>query len=102
MQRQHTHLIEEECRLLQEELTRYRQNTAKLVDMHAELTVERNALRTKLAEANTRVSDCLREAAEDWKRINSLQTVAEQVEHLRAEREELLNQIAALTTEAKP
>jgi hypothetical protein len=68
--------------------------------MHAEITVERNALRTKLEEANTRISHCLHKAAEDWKRINSLQTVAEQVEHLRIERQELLKQVADLTAKA--
>ncbi len=102
MQRQHTHLVEEECRLLQEELSRYRQNTAKLVEMHGELTAERNTLRTQLAEANTRLSDCLRSAAEDWKEISSLKSIAYQVEQFRAERQALLNQIDALKAKAHP
>ncbi|MCQ2994001.1 hypothetical protein NLO95_07710 [Pseudomonas syringae] len=102
MQRQHVHLIEQECRLLQEELSRYRQNTAKLVEMHSEITAERNMLRTKLAEANTRVSECLRTAAEDWKRINSLKMIASQVDDLRIERQALLNQISALSVTAHP
>lgn len=102
MQCQHIHLIEQECRLLQEELSRYRQNTAKLVEMHSEITAERNMLRTKLAEANTRISDCLRSAAEDWARINSLQMVVSQVDDLRIERQTLLKQISALSATAHP
>lgn len=46
--KQHVHLIEEENRLLQDELSRYRKNMPKLVDMHNDVTVVRDKLRAEL------------------------------------------------------
>jgi len=43
-------LLIEECRMLQEDLTRYRQNLAKMVDLNAVATTERDRLRRQLDE----------------------------------------------------
>ena len=39
---QHAHLLEEECRMLNEELSRYRKNMAKLIDMQSGVSAERD------------------------------------------------------------
>ncbi|WP_342655038.1 hypothetical protein [Pseudomonas sp. F3-2] len=55
MMRQHIHLIELECQMLQEELSRYRKNVAKLIDIHNEVTIERDKLRAELKGASERI-----------------------------------------------
>ncbi|AVI85584.1 MULTISPECIES: hypothetical protein [Pseudomonas syringae group] len=78
MIRQHAHLINEENRLLRDEVARYRQHLAKLIDMHNTASVERDRLALKLRETESRVSDLLRSAAESWGKINSQQYVIDQ------------------------
>lgn len=82
MLRQHAHLVTEENLLLRIEINRYRNHVARLVDMHAQVTKERDGLRKELAEANGRISDLLRTACENWKTVNSLQYCLEQREAL--------------------
>jgi regulator of replication initiation timing len=82
MLRQHAHLVTEENLLLRIEVNRYRNHVARLVDMHAQVTKERDGLRKELADANGRISDLLRTACENWKRVNSLQYCLEQREAL--------------------
>ncbi|SHM46677.1 hypothetical protein SAMN05216593_10149 [Pseudomonas asturiensis] len=78
MIRQHAHLINEENRLLRDEVARYRQHLAKLIDMHNTASVERDRLSVKLRDAESRVSDLLRKAADSWGKINSQQYVINQ------------------------
>ncbi|MCD5996520.1 hypothetical protein KDX38_23300 [Pseudomonas sp. CDFA 602] len=78
MLRQHAHLISEENRLLQAEVTRYRKNLAKLIDMHNEASLERDRLRLKVRELESRVSQLLLDASNSWKEIHSLKGVIDQ------------------------
>lgn len=73
MLEQQSRLLIEEVRLLQEDLTRYRTNVAKLVDMNAEVTRERDKLRTELTAAKWQISKLNVAACENWKRFNTLQ-----------------------------
>ena len=73
MTRHHLFLVEQEVRLLEIELARYRNHVARLVDMHAKVSGERDDMRKQLAQANERISDLLRNDCETWKKINSLQ-----------------------------
>ncbi len=56
MLEQHAHLLEEECRMLNEELSRYRKNMAKLIDMHNTASIQRDKLRAELTAANDHIS----------------------------------------------
>lgn len=58
---QQSHLLAEERHMLQRDLSRYRKNMAKLIDMHEAVTAERGPLRITLKENETRLSGCLRE-----------------------------------------
>ncbi|MEE5046318.1 hypothetical protein V2J81_23450 [Pseudomonas alliivorans] len=78
MIRQHAHLVSEENRLLRDEVARYRNHVAKLIDMHNTVSLERDRLTVKLREADSRVSDLLHGACESWKTINSQQYVIDQ------------------------
>jgi regulator of replication initiation timing len=78
-------LLIEECRMLQEDLTRYRQNLAKMVDQNAIVTAERDRLRRQLDEHISELSKMRLSACEDWKSINRMKRVI-------AQRDELLRQ----------
>ncbi|PHN28852.1 hypothetical protein AO242_25525 [Pseudomonas sp. ICMP 561] len=71
-----------------------REHVATLVEMHAEVSRERDTLRVQLNAANTRISDCLRQAGEDWAKINTLQRISAQNDYLRQECDELRRQIS--------
>lgn len=68
-------LLIEECRMLQEDLTRYRQNLAKMVDLNSIATTERDKLRRQLDEHISELSRMRLDACEGWKTINSLKRV---------------------------
>ncbi|MBM1207292.1 MULTISPECIES: hypothetical protein [Pseudomonas syringae group] len=78
MIRQHAHLVNEENRLLRDEVARYRNHLAKLIDMHNTASVERDKLSLKLREAESRISDLLRKASESWGTIDTLKRVISQ------------------------
>ncbi|AAY37799.1 hypothetical protein [Pseudomonas syringae] len=78
MLKQHAHLVSEENRLLRDEVDRYRNHVTKLIDMHNDAALERDRLRIKLRDADSRISNLLREACDSWKQTNSLEQVIEQ------------------------
>jgi len=80
MLRQHVHLIEEENRLLQEELTRYRKNQVKLVDMHTALTAERDKLAAEVKKQAAMISKQNIDGTEVWRQIDGLKRVLHQRE----------------------
>lgn len=73
-------LLLEECRMLQEDLTRYRQNLAKMVDLNTIVTAERDRLRRQLEEHISELSRMRLNACEDWKTIDGLKRVVAQRE----------------------
>ncbi|KPZ25532.1 hypothetical protein [Pseudomonas coronafaciens] len=75
---QYAHLISEENRLWRDEVDRYRIHVTKLVDMHNDAALERDKLRVKLTDADSRISDLLREACDSWKTIKSQKYVIDQ------------------------
>lgn len=88
MMRQHIHLLEEECRLFQLELNRYRKNLAKLIDIHTDVTIERDKIRAELKQTEARLSDCLRENSSLSNRIGGLEGCRDQLEEIyKAQRE---------------
>ncbi|AVX22770.1 Uncharacterized protein ALO42_01093 [Pseudomonas syringae pv. atrofaciens] len=66
MLKQHAHLVSEENRLLRDEVDRYRKHVTKLIDMHNDAALERDKLRIKLRDADSRISDLLRDACNSW------------------------------------
>jgi regulator of replication initiation timing len=78
-------LLVEECRMLQEDLTRYRQNLAKMVDLNMIATTERDKLRRQLDEHISELSKMRLNACEHWKTINGMKIII-------AQRGELLRQ----------
>ncbi|TDV60108.1 hypothetical protein [Pseudomonas sp. LP_7_YM] len=82
MLEQQSRLLIQECHMLQKDLSRYRQNQAKLIDMHNEVTLERDKLRIALKETEARLSDCLRENASMGNRIGGLENSRQQLEDL--------------------
>ena len=48
MLEQQSHLLTEECQMVKKELSRYRKDLAKLVDMHSVVSAERDKLRAEL------------------------------------------------------
>lgn len=82
MQRQHIHLIEEENRLIQEELSRFRKHVVKLVDMHTEVSVERDNARRDLAQARAQLSDCLREKSALGNQVRGLEKCRDQLDEI--------------------
>lgn len=72
-------LLAEECRMLQKELSRYRKNLAKVIDMHSEVAAERDALRVGLKQTEARLSDCLRENSAMGNRIAGLESCRQQL-----------------------
>lgn len=73
-------LLVEECRMLQEDLTRYRQNLAKLVDMHASVTTERDKLACDVKKMAAEISRQNIQGSEYWRQIDSLKRVLDQRE----------------------
>ncbi len=59
-------LVSEENRLLRDEVDRYRKHVTKLIDMHNDAALERDKLRIKLRDADSRISDLLRDACNSW------------------------------------
>ncbi|KPB49738.1 hypothetical protein ALP73_01793 [Pseudomonas coronafaciens pv. garcae] len=57
MLKQHAHLVSEENRLLRDEVDRYRRHFTKLINMHNDAALERDKLRVKLRDAESRISD---------------------------------------------
>lgn len=82
MLEQHARLLEEECRMFQKALSRYRKNMAKLIDMHSDVSAERDKLRAELKETATRLSDTLRENSALANRIGGLESCREQLEEI--------------------
>lgn len=82
MLEQHARLLEEECRMFQEELSRYRKNMARLIDMHTDVSLERDRLRAELRETAARLSDTLQDNAALANRIAGLESCREQLEAL--------------------
>lgn len=78
MLEQHAHLLEEECRMLNEELSRYRKNMAKLVGMHSDISVERDKLRAELTAANTYIAELRNDSYERGRTIGALKTILTQ------------------------
>ncbi|MBP0943298.1 hypothetical protein V2K16_24290 [Pseudomonas alliivorans] len=78
MIRQHAHLVSEENRLLRDEVSRYRQHLAKIIDMHGTAYEERDKLVAKLRAADGRISDLLRAACDSWSEIDTLKRVIDQ------------------------
>ncbi len=78
MLKQHGHLVSEENRLLRDEVDRYRKHVTKLIDMHNDAALERDKLRIKLRDADSRISDLLRDSCNSWATINSQKYVIDQ------------------------
>jgi len=78
MLEQQSRLLIEECHLLQLEVSRYRQNIAKLIDMNATVTAERDKLEKSLAEAEATVSRLFTEAYGHSREIGSIERVPDQ------------------------
>lgn len=78
MLEQQSRLLREECRLLRDDLSRYRQNIAKLVDMNAEITIERDKLRSEMKVANEQLQIKQNESYKQSRVIGSLQRIVHQ------------------------
>lgn len=88
MLEQQSHLLTEECQMVKKELSRYRKNLEKLVDMHSVVSVERDKLRAELIQTKSRLSDCLLENSSLNNRIGGLESCRDQMAAIhRAERE---------------
>ncbi|WP_296254913.1 MULTISPECIES: hypothetical protein [unclassified Pseudomonas] len=73
MLEQQSRLLIEECHMLQKELSRYRKNLAKMIDMHNEVTIERDKLRVDLKQTEARLSGCLLELSSLGNRVAGLE-----------------------------
>ena len=80
MLEQQSHLLIEECHLLQKELSRYRKNMARLIHMHAEANRERDNLRMQLRRVEIQLSDCRRESSALGNRVAGLESCRDQLE----------------------
>lgn len=78
MLEQQSHLLIEECRALQEEVSRHRKNLAQLVDINTQVTAERDNLRKQKAELDQHLEDLRQEASQRSNRIASLQLILAQ------------------------
>lgn len=75
-----SHLLIEECHMLQKELSRYRKNMAKLIGMHAQVNDERDKLRAQLKKTELLLSDCRRESSALGNRVAGLESCRDQLE----------------------
>ncbi|MFK3971799.1 hypothetical protein ACI2KS_13830 [Pseudomonas sp. NPDC087358] len=66
--------------MLQKELSRYRKNMAKLIDMHNDAAAERDELRIELKRTAARLSSTLVENTALGNRNRGLETCREQLE----------------------
>jgi len=82
MLEQQSRLLIEECHLLQKKVSRYRKNIAKLVDLNAEVTIERDSLRSELRHSQKRLSDCHVENSLLGNRVAGLERCRKQLEEL--------------------
>jgi len=73
-------LLLAECRMLQGDLTRYRQNLAKVVDMHAAVTIERDKLAADVKKMTAEISRQNIQCSEYWRQIDSMKRVLHQRE----------------------
>lgn len=73
-------LLLEECRMLQEDLTRYRQHLAKVIDMHASVTIERDELAAAVKKMTAEISRQNIQGSEYWRQIDSMKRVLHQRE----------------------
>lgn len=80
MLEQQSRLLIEECRLLQDEVSRHRKNIAKLVDINNEVTKEREALRLDLAKARKAIARLNTESYGQSRQIASLKLTVTQRE----------------------
>lgn len=78
MLEQQSRLLIEECRLLQDEVSRHRKNIAKLIDINNEVTKEREGLRTDLAIAKEAIARLTTESFEQSREVRSLKANIEQ------------------------
>lgn len=77
---QQSRLLVEECRMLQEELSRYRKNLAQMIDLHAEVSTERDRLRSRHAELSNHIDELRGEPAQRNDKIAALQIILAQRE----------------------
>jgi regulator of replication initiation timing len=80
MLEQQSLLLIEECRALQEEVSRHRKNLAQLIDINSEVTAERDKLRKQKAELDQHLEDLRLESHQRSDRIASLQLILAQRE----------------------
>jgi chromosome segregation ATPase len=78
MLEQHAHRLEEECRMLNEELSRYRKNMAKLIDMHGTASGDCEKLRIALAAAKADISRLHNDTYERGRTIGALKAILSQ------------------------
>jgi len=74
MLEQQSRLLIEECRVLQDEVSRHRKNIAKLVDINNQVTKERETLRVDLAKAKETIAQLNAESYENSREVESLKT----------------------------
>jgi regulator of replication initiation timing len=80
MLEQQSRLLIEEIRMVQQELSRYRKNMAKLIDMLNDVTVDRDTLRKRLERADARISNLQTDTYESSRIIGSLERILAQRE----------------------
>jgi hypothetical protein len=88
MLEQQSRLLTEECHMLQKELSRYRKNMAKLIDMHNDAAAERDKRRIELKRTAARLSSTLVENTALGNRNRGLETCREQLEAIYKTRRE--------------
>lgn len=82
MLEQQSRLLIEECHLLQREVSRYQKNVAKLIDLNAEVTIERDRLRSELRQSQKHLSDCYVENSLLGNRVAGLERCRKQLEEM--------------------
>ncbi|WP_062390435.1 hypothetical protein [Pseudomonas abietaniphila] len=78
MLEQQSRLLIEECRVLQDEVSRHRKNIAKLVDINNQVTKEREMLRVDLAKAEETIARLNAESSDTLREVRLLKTRLDQ------------------------
>lgn len=94
-------LLEDELKQTQSALNKARRNIAGLVQLSDDLSTGKTSAEDALNKARSEVSRLNRENSEMDRKINGLQSVAEQRDHLFRENQRLLGELRKLT-EPKP
>jgi chromosome segregation ATPase len=89
-------LYENEVAELNLQLRQAREKIFKLVEMHAEVAGERDALRTQLADRKSEIARLHSESTELLRQVRSLTQVADQRDRLFHENQRLLRNLADL------